>query len=302
MMDTLLRSFRDLLAQASADPTPGRLLVAWLGVTLAPLALVVPMTAVCLAAALLPAPWAAAVILGGVAANTALSWGLARTLFGHRLEAWMEGRGGRLASLRQGARRRPLQWAVLSRFLPVPFSAVPMVLASTGVGLGLTVLGSVIGMAPWTGVYIWVVRAGREGSLSSIGQAAAAVVLLVLLVSWARHRAQAPAEGGAQAVPEPLGLLTPRQADRPVVLLYTDPGAEPGLTQDARVDLAQWRDALGFEVEELPLDRGPEELRRRYGNHAPVAFLDGQELFNFKMDEHLLKVRLDEWRRRQGAR
>jgi ribosomal protein S19 len=32
-----------------------------------------------------------------------------------------------------------------------------------------------------------------------------------------------------------------------------------------------------------------------------VAVFDGQKHFNFKMDENVLAVRLQEWRRRQGA-
>jgi uncharacterized membrane protein YdjX (TVP38/TMEM64 family) len=296
-MAQLLQSFQTFLRSASADPAPWQLLAAWLGVGLAPLALVVPMTAVCLAAAVLPAGWAALVILGGVALNTAISWGLARTLFGRRLETWLEAKGGRLGAVREGARREPLKWAILSRYLPVPFSAVPMALASTGVGLGVTVLGSIVGMAPWTCVYIWVVRAGREGSLAAIGQAAAAVVLLWVLMTWARRRLlAAPAAEPALAVPA--DPLTPRRDGAPLVTLLTLPDQ---VSLEARAELAAWRGPLDFEVQETVLDdRADPGLRQRYQNHAPVAIFEGEALFNFKMDENLLALRLRAWRDKGG--
>ena len=43
-------------------------------------------------------------------------------------------------------------------------------------------------------------------------------------------------------------------------------------------------------------------LLQRYEDHAPVAVFDGHKLFNFKMDENVLAVRLQDWRRRQGAK
>jgi|GEM_PF-2588371 uncharacterized membrane protein YdjX (TVP38/TMEM64 family) len=299
MLDQLLSGLHGLLKAAAEDPSPARLLAAWGLVSLAPLALVVPMTAVCLGAALLPAGWAALVILGGVAANTALSWGLARTLFGRRWEAWLEARGGRLAAVRAGAQRSPLKWAILSRYLPAPFSAVPMALAATGVGFWTTVLGSLIGMAPWTAIYIWVVRAGREGSVGAIGQALALVVLMGLFLNWVRGRLLAAPAGAPEAPAAPaLPRLQPRQPGLPVVLLYTLQGQAHN--DEARADLAGWRDALGFEVDEQPLELAEAVRRERYQHHAPVAFFDGQELFNFKMDENLLKVRLQAWRERGG--
>jgi uncharacterized membrane protein YdjX (TVP38/TMEM64 family) len=296
-MAELLHRFQEFLRSAAAAPAPWQLLAAWLGVGLAPLALVVPMTAVCLAAAVLPAGWAALVILGGVALNTALSWGLSRTLFGRRMERWLESRGGRLGALREGARREPLKWAILSRYLPVPFSAVPMALASTGVGLGVTVLGSVIGMAPWACVYIWVVRAGREGSVAAIGQAVTAVALLWILMAWARRRlfAGPAAEPPVEAPAEP---LTPRRAGAPLVTLLTLPDQ---VSLEARAELAAWRGPLDFEVQETVLDdRCDPGLRLRYQNHAPVAIFEGEALFNFKMDENLLALRLRAWRDKGG--
>jgi hypothetical protein len=213
------------------------------------------------------------------------------------MESWLEARGGRLGAVREGARREPLKWAILSRFLPVPFSAVPMALASTGVGLGVTVVGSLIGMAPWTCVYIWVVRAGREGSVAAIGQALTAVALLWILVSWARRRLlAAPPEEPALAAPA--APLTPRREDAPRVTLLTLPDQ---VSLEARAELAAWRDSLDFEVEETVLDeRSDPGLRLRYQNHAPVAIFEGEALFNFKMDENLLALRLRAWREKRG--
>ncbi len=38
----------------------------------------------------------------------------------------------------------------------------------------------------------------------------------------------------------------------------------------------------------------------RYQNHAPVALFEGEALFNFKMDENLLALRLRAWRDKGG--
>ena len=63
--------------------------------------------------------------------------------------------------------------------------------------------------------------------------------------------------------------------------------------------LLQLRDPLGFEVQEISVGEGaPEPLVKAYADHAPVAIFDGNKLFNFQMDENVLKVRLREWRER----
>jgi hypothetical protein len=72
--------------------------------------------------------------------------------------------------------------------------------------------------------------------------------------------------------------------------------------EEARADLASWRDALGYEVDEQPLEAADAAWRERYQHHAPVAFFQGQELFNFKMDENALRWRLERWRQQGEGR
>lgn len=266
------------------QPSAATLALAAALVGLLPLALVVPMTLVCLAVAhLLPPAEAAAAILGGVAINTCLSWGLARTVFGARVEAWLERRGGGFAALRAGARRSPLKWAFLGRYVPAPFALAPMVLASAGVGLGATLLGSLLGMLPWTLAYIHFAPAGGEASLARLGRGALGLLLAFALAAWLRRRAQ----GAAAADGEP---LRPRRGDRPLVRLYSLPGQ--ALSLEARAELGALREELGFEVEELVLDGSEPEAASRYRDHAPVALLGAERLFNYKMDENVLRRRL----------
>jgi uncharacterized membrane protein YdjX (TVP38/TMEM64 family) len=275
------------LAGAALQPSAGSLALAVALVTVLPLSGVVPMTLICLAvAASLPPLTAAGVILSGVAGNTLIAWSLARTVFGARIEGWLKRRGGWMAALREGARSQPLKWALLSRYAPLPFVAAPMVLSSTGVGLGTTLLGSVLGMLPWTGIYLYVVRAGREDSVDGIGRALGVLVLFYLgLLVLRRRMRTAPADGAR-------GPLKARREGTPLLRLYTLPGQE--LSDDARAELAGLRDSLGFEVEETSLDadgvRGGE--LERYRDHAPVALLDGERLFNYQVDRNVLRRRL----------
>lgn len=285
--------FSRILDAAALHPEPGALLGVALLMGLLPFALV-PMSVLSLLAAMaFPAPVAAPVIMAGLLLNTGISWGVARTVFGARLEAWLERRGGALAAIRRGARQNGLKWAILARYVPVPFVTQPMVLASTGVGLGTTLLGTFIGMSPWVGAYVWVARAGRQGSLRGLGFAGLGLVGAYALAAWLRWRF-------TRNIATEAGPLTPRDPLRPLLRLYTVPGQE--LSDEARQELVELRERLEFEVEETPLGPGVDEgLRSAYEDHAPVAFFDGHKLFSFKMDENVLRVRLDEWRRRQGA-
>lgn len=281
-----MHALHSSLANAAQEPSAGSLALAAALVTVLPLSAVVPMTLICLAvAAALPPLTAAAVILTGVAVNTVIAWSLARSVFGARIEGWLKRRGGWLAALREGARSQPLKWALLSRYLPAPFIAAPMVLSSTGVGLGTTLLGSLLGMLPWTLVYVYVVRAGREDSVTGIGRALGALALAYLALLLLRSRMK-------QRLHPPLGPLKARRQGGPLILLYTLPGQE--LSDDARAELAGLRDSLGFEVEETSLDS--EGVRggalERYRDHAPVALLNGERLFNYQVDRNLLRHRL----------
>jgi uncharacterized membrane protein YdjX (TVP38/TMEM64 family) len=286
--------FTAALDAAALKPEPMALLgvVALMGVLPFGLA---PMSLLCLLAALaFPPSVAAPVIMAGLLLNTVLSWSIARTVIGSKLEAWLESRGGALAAVRRGARNNGLKWAILSRYVPAPFFTQPMVLASTGVGLGTTLLGTAIGMSPWIGVYVWVAKAGRQGSLKSLGLAGAGLALAYALAAWIRWRYTRPAAIAA------LEALRPRSGAGPCLKLYTVPGHEP--SDEARTELAALRERLGFEVDETVMDEQADPaLRAAYEDHAPVAVFEGEKLFNFKMDENVLRVRLEAWRRRQEA-
>lgn len=281
----LLEPLHRALQSAALEPTLPTLALVTLFVAGLPLLVVVPMTAVCLAAAkVLPIGYGALVIQVGLVINTAIAWAVSRTVFGAKLEAWVEKRGGRLGAIRSGAKLAPLKWTILARYLPAPFVIAPMVLAAAGVPLGTTMLGSAIGMAPWTVAYLWAAKTGSEGSLAGLGRAVAGLLVFFLFVRWVRKRAL------TQAAAAESGPLKPRQAGRPLVRLYTLPGQE--LSDEARLDLAGLRDELGFEVDEQVLDgsEGPELAKHR--EHAPLAWLGEERLFNYVMDENVLRQRL----------
>lgn len=285
-------SFSALLQAAALHPSFLNLTGVVAGMALLPFSLI-PMSVLCLlAAAAFPPALAWGVIMLGVSLNTALAWWLARTVAGARIERWLERRGGQLAQLRRSAREAGLKWAILCRYVPAPFIVQPMVLASAGTGLGTTVLGTAIGMLPWSLVYLWMARAGKEGSLQHLGLAGAVLALIYAIKLWLRLRVEAP------PLPPP-GPLRPRREDAPRLLLYTVPDHTP--SDEARAELVRLRDSLDFEVEEHSLGEGADPaLRRAYEDHAPVLVMDGERLFNFQMDENVLRVRLER-RRREGV-
>lgn len=281
-----LHRFQEILREAAKSPGPGSLALAALLVTLLPFTLVLPMSLVCLAvAASLPPVPAAAVILAGVSLNTALAWTLARTVFGERVERWLARKGGWLGAAAVEARQSPLKWTFVARYLPAPFVAAPMVLSTAGVGLGTTVLGSALGMLPWTVIYVLVARAGREDSLAGIGRAAAGLVLAYAAASLLTRRF-------AKRKP-----LKPRAAGRPVLKLYTRPGQEASET--ARRDLAALRDELGFEVDErseAELAQGPDEGR------APLARFGDGAAFTADIDIAALRKKVPRGPQRRSGR
>jgi hypothetical protein len=76
----------------------------------------------------------------------------------------------------------------------------------------------------------------------------------------------------------------------PVLTVYGKPGCH--LCDDAR---AAVRDALagrdvGMREVDVTLDP---LLERRYGERIPVVALDGEELFDYVVDPHALRERLD---------
>jgi hypothetical protein len=56
--------------------------------------------------------------------------------------------------------------------------------------------------------------------------------------------------------------------------------------------LRSLQDELGFALEERDID-GDEALQRAYFERVPVVALDGEELFDYFVDEKLLRERLE---------
>ena len=77
----------------------------------------------------------------------------------------------------------------------------------------------------------------------------------------------------------------------PVLELYTNP--EDDLSEVARRELWALREKLGFEIKETDLSTAP-ELAKRWQDQSPMVLLDGVMLFNYQVDDHVLKVRLEE--------
>jgi glutaredoxin len=75
----------------------------------------------------------------------------------------------------------------------------------------------------------------------------------------------------------------------PVITLYSKPDCH--LCVDARTTLTAMQPELGFEIVEVDITTD-EELHRAYFERIPVIALDGEELFDYLVDEHALRVRL----------
>lgn len=76
----------------------------------------------------------------------------------------------------------------------------------------------------------------------------------------------------------------------PQVTLYGKPGCH--LCDDARAVVERVRAAHPFELREVDVSLDP-ELHRAYGERIPVLELDGEELFEFFVDEADLRRRID---------
>jgi glutaredoxin len=74
-----------------------------------------------------------------------------------------------------------------------------------------------------------------------------------------------------------------------VVTLYTRPGCH--LCDEAREALVRVRAYASFTLEEVDIERD-DDLLRRYLERIPVVCLDGEELFDFEVDEQALSRRL----------
>jgi glutaredoxin len=75
------------------------------------------------------------------------------------------------------------------------------------------------------------------------------------------------------------------------VTLYTRPGCH--LCDDARAELQRLRARLPFTLQEVDITTD-DALHRRYLERIPVIALDGEELFDFFVDEPALADRLRE--------
>jgi glutaredoxin len=74
------------------------------------------------------------------------------------------------------------------------------------------------------------------------------------------------------------------------VTVYTRPGCH--LCVEAIADLRRLEAELAFELRECDID-GDETLQRAYFERIPVVVLDGEELFDFYVDETVLRERLE---------
>jgi glutaredoxin len=76
----------------------------------------------------------------------------------------------------------------------------------------------------------------------------------------------------------------------PRITLYGKPGCH--LCETARAVVERVRAEHGFELDEVDVSVDP-VLHARYGERIPVLELDGEELFEFFVQEASLRERLD---------
>ena len=76
------------------------------------------------------------------------------------------------------------------------------------------------------------------------------------------------------------------------VTLYGRPGCH--LCDEAREVLLRVRAETPFELHEVDIERD-DELFKRYLERIPVVCLDGEELFEYHVDEPTLRRRLSLW-------
>jgi glutaredoxin len=75
-----------------------------------------------------------------------------------------------------------------------------------------------------------------------------------------------------------------------VVTLYGKPGCH--LCETAYQAVLEVREERDFELEEVDVSLDP-GLNRDYGERIPVVAVDGEELFEYRIDPAELKERLD---------
>jgi glutaredoxin len=74
------------------------------------------------------------------------------------------------------------------------------------------------------------------------------------------------------------------------VTLYGKPGCH--LCDEARAVVAAVREGRSFDLEEVDVSLDP-ALHRDYGERIPVVAVDGEELFEYRVDPAALEERLD---------
>jgi glutaredoxin len=74
-----------------------------------------------------------------------------------------------------------------------------------------------------------------------------------------------------------------------LITLYTSPGCH--LCEQARDALLRVRESHPFELVERDI-AGDDDLHRAYLERIPVIALDGEELFDYFVDEEALRTRL----------
>ena len=77
-----------------------------------------------------------------------------------------------------------------------------------------------------------------------------------------------------------------------VITLFGRPGCH--LCDEAREALERVRTQAPFTLEEVDIERD-DDLLRRYLERIPVVSLNGEELFDFHVDEEALRTRLALW-------
>jgi glutaredoxin len=77
------------------------------------------------------------------------------------------------------------------------------------------------------------------------------------------------------------------------ITVYSRPDCH--LCADAMAALTALQDELGFSLRERDIDTD-EALQRAYFERIPVVTLDGEELFDYFIDESLLRERLESGR------
>ncbi len=76
----------------------------------------------------------------------------------------------------------------------------------------------------------------------------------------------------------------------PIVTVFGKPGCH--LCEEAKAAVERVRGRRSFDLREVDVSLDP-SLHREYGERIPVLALDGEELFEFHVEERVLLERLD---------